>query len=155
MSKAFPIPLPPLLELSAAQLEVALQNSNSQVERLATAIAAFARIGAEMRAHDDPAVVEHGERVSAEAQRALFAMQFQDLLAQRLTHVRDALGDMHDALAAPVAPPAEVLLGAIRGRYTMEDERRLFDALVGKLPGAPAAHADSEHEALCSSAELF
>ena len=104
VSKAFPIPLPPLLELSAAQLEVALQNSNSQVERLAAAIAAFARIGAEMRAHDDPAVVEHGERVSAEAQRALFAMQFHDLLAQRLQHVRDALGDMHDALAAPVAP---------------------------------------------------
>ena len=155
MSKEFPIPLPSLLELSSAQLEVALQNSNAQVERLASAVASFARIGAEMRAHDDPAVVEFGERVAAEAERAMFAMQFQDLLVQRLTHVRDALGDMHDALAAPVAPPVDVLLGAIRRRCTMEDERRLFDALVGKLPGAPVAHADSEHEALCSSAELF
>jgi hemoglobin-like flavoprotein len=153
--KPTPFPLPSLLELSAAQLEVALQNSNAQVERLAAAIAAFARMGAEMCAHADPVVAGHGERLTAEAQRAMFAMQFQDALAQRLTHVRDGLGDVHDALAAPVAPPVEVLLSAIRGRYTMEDERRLFDALVGKLPGAPSAHADSEHEALCSSSELF
>ncbi len=150
-----PLPLPSLLELSAAQLEVALQSSNAQVERLAAAVATFVRMGAEMRAHGDPVVAEQGERISAEAERALFAMQFQDALAQRLTHVRDGLGDLHDALSAPVAPPVDVLLGAIRKRYTMEDERRLFDALVGKLPGAPSAHADSEHEALCSSSELF
>ena len=150
-----PIPLPSLLELSSAQLEVALQNSNAQVEKLAAAVAALSKIGVEMRAHADPSVAEQGNRVAAEAERALFAMQFHDVLAQRLTHVRDGIGDLHDALAAPVAPPVDVMLRAIRGRYTMEDERRLFDALVGKLPGAPAAHADSEHEALCSSAELF
>ena len=155
MSKAFPIPLPSLLELSAAQLEVALQTSNAQVERLAAAIAAFVKIGAEMRVHGDAVVAQQGERVAAEAQRALFAMQFHDVLAQRLQHVRDGIGDMQDALAAPVTPAADAVLVAIRGRYTMEDERRLFDALVGKLPGAPAAHADTEHEALCGSAELF
>ena len=155
MTSTLPIPLPPLLELATAQLEVALQNSNSQVERLAGSVAAFAKLGAEMCAHPDPAVAAQGVRVAAEAQRALFAMQFHDQLAQRMQHVRDALGDLHDALAAPVLPSATVLLTAIRARYTMEDERRLFDVVLGSLPGAPAANADSEHEALRGSVELF
>ena len=85
----------------------------------------------------------------------MFAMQFQDQLAQRMQHVRDALGDMHDAMAAPTPPSAAVLLAAIRARYTMEDERRLFDIVLGHLPGAPAANADSEHEASRGSVELF
>jgi hypothetical protein len=155
MSKAASLPLPSLLELSASQVEVAMQNAGSQVERLANSVAAFARLGAEMCAHPDAAVAAQGVRVSAEAQRAMFAMQFHDLLAQRLQHVRDALGDMHDALAAPAAPSASVLLAAIRARYTMEDERRLFDILLGHLPGAPPANADSDHEALRGSVELF
>ena len=155
MSKLPSIPLPPLLELTASQVEIALQNTMSQVERLAASVAAFAKIGAEMCAHPDAAVAAQGVRVSAEAQRAMFAMQFHDLLTQRLQHVRDALGDMHDAMAAPSAPSATVLLSAIRARYTMEDERRLFDMLLGHLPGAPAARSDSEHEALRGSVELF
>jgi hypothetical protein len=155
MTATLPIPLPPLLELAAAQLEVALQNSNSQVERLASSVAAFARLGAEMCAHENPAVAAQGVRLAAEAQRALFAMQFHDQLAQRMQHVRDALGDMHDALAAPISPSAAVLLAVIRSRYTMEDERRLFDVVLGGLPGAPAANADTEHEALRGSVELF
>jgi hypothetical protein len=153
MSPPLPIPLPPLLELAAAQLEVALQNSNSQVERLAGSVSAFAKLGAEMCAHQDPAVAAQGVRVVAEAQRALFAMQFHDQLAQRIQHVCDALGDLHDALGAPDAPCASTLLKAIRARYTMEDERRLFDAVLGSVAGAPPA--DSEHEALRGSVELF
>src|SRR5262245_43751024 len=153
MSPVPAIPLPSLLELSASQVEVALQNAGAQIERLASSVAAFARLGAEMCAHADPAVAAQGVRVSAEAQRAMFAMQFHDALSQRLQHVRDALGDMHDALAAPAAPSASVLLAAIRARYTMEDERRMFDILLGHLPGAPPADADSDHEALRGSVE--
>jgi hypothetical protein len=150
-----PLPLTPLLELAASQVEVALQNADSQVDRLAGSVAAFARIGAEMCAHSDPAVAAQGVRVSAEAQRAMFAMQFHDQLAQRLQHVRDALGDLQDALAAPNAPAAALLLAAIRARYTMEDERRLFDMLIGHLPGAPPAHSSSEYESLRGSVEIF
>jgi hypothetical protein len=148
-------PMTSLLELAASQVEIALQNSGSQVERLADSVVAFARLGAEMCAHPEAAVAAQGVRVTAEAQRAMFAMQFHDQLAQRLQHVRDALGDMHDALAAPDAPAATVLLSAIRARYTMEDERRLFDMLLGHLPGAPPVNSDTDHEALRGSVELF
>lgn len=153
MSQA--IPLPPLLELAAAQLEVALQNSNSHVERLAVAVDAFSQLGAELRAHADPAVAERGARLMAEALSAMFAMQYHDQLAQRLEHVRDALGDLHDALDAPVAPPARELLRVVRARYTMEDERKLFDVVLGPLAEAPADDAAGEHEALCGSVEMF
>jgi len=153
--KQSPIPFPPLLELTASQLEVALQSSSAQLERLANSVAAFARLGAEMSAHADPLIAQQGARVSAEAERALFAMQYHDQFAQRVQHVRDALGDLHDAMAAPMTPPPAVLLAAIRARYTMEDERRLFDIVLGHLTGAPAANADSNHEALRGSVELF
>ena len=39
-------PLPPLLELATAQLEVALQNSNSHVAQLATSVDAISKLGA-------------------------------------------------------------------------------------------------------------
>jgi len=149
-----PIPLPPLLELATAQLEVALQNSNAHVERLAASVDAFSRLGAELRAHADPVVAEHGARLLAEALSAMFAMQFHDQLAQRLQHVRDALGDMHDALAAPVPPPARELLRVIRSRYTMQDERKLFDVVLGRLAAAPD-DTDAEQPALRGSVEMF
>jgi hypothetical protein len=149
------IPFPPLLELTSTQLEVALQNAASQVERLAQSVAAFAKLGAEMCASSDPLVAAQGVRVTAEAQRAMFAMQFHDQLAQRVEHVRDALGDLHDAMAAPVRPPAETLLAVIRGRYTMEDERRLFDVMLGHFSQPPHAPATSDTEALRGSVELF
>jgi hypothetical protein len=147
--------IPPLLELTASQLEVALQNAAAQVERLSGSVAAFAKLGAEMCAHQDPVVAAQGVRITAEAQRAMFAMQFHDQLSQRVQHVRDALGDLHDALAAPHLPCGGNLLAVIRGRYTMEDERRLFDVVLGHLPEAPRAASNSESEALRSSVELF
>jgi hypothetical protein len=70
-------------------------------------------------------------------------------------HVRDALGDLHDAMAAPVAPRAETLLAVIRGRYTMEDERRLFDVMLQHCSQEPHAPCTSDTEALRGSVELF
>ena len=108
-----------------------------------------------MSASPDAAVAAQGARVSAEAERALFAMQFHDQLAQRMQHVRDALGDMHDALASPVPPATRMLLSVIRARYTMEDERRLFDVMIGAPPEAPEADSHAEREALRGSVELY
>jgi CheY-like chemotaxis protein len=86
----------------------------------AKSVAAFSKLGAELSVHSDPAIAEQGASLVAEAQRAMFAMQYHDQFAQRVQHVRDALGDLHDALAAPVAPPATALLAVIRSRYTMK-----------------------------------
>jgi len=155
VSNSSAIPLPPLLELSSGQVEIALQHAASQVDVLANSVAMFAKIGAEMCAHPDAAVAAQGVRVTAEAQRAIYALQFHDLLTQRLQHVRDALGDLQEALASPVAPPTAKLLSAIRARFTMEDERLLFDTLLGHVPGAPERDAEADRDSLRGSVELF
>jgi hypothetical protein len=46
------------------------------------------------------------------------------------------------------------LLATIRSRYTMEDERRLFDAVLGALAG-PARDEEAGQEALRGSVEMF
>jgi hypothetical protein len=155
MTVANAIPLPPLLELTSNQLQAAVQNASEELERLAGSVAAFVRLGAEMRAHPDPAIAAHGARVAAEAERALFAMQFHDPLVQRLRHVSDSLADLRAALAAPTAPPMNLLLAVIRARYTMEDERRLFDVMLERLPDAQRVPGEPAHDSPRGSIELF
>ena len=134
------------------QLEVAMQNAAAQAERLSGSIAEFTAVGARLRAVRDPALKGHVTTIEQEAQRAMMAMQFHDQLAQRVTHVRDALGDVHDELLAGDEPDWAGLLRKMRGHYTMEDERRLFDMVLGALPETPERR---EEEALPSSVELF
>jgi hypothetical protein len=152
MADAPSIPLAAVLELVAMQLEVAMQSAAAQAERLSGSVATIAEIGSRMRATGDPVLVAHASAIESEAHRAMMAMQFHDQLAQRVTHVREALGDVHDELLIDESPDWGALLRKMRGHYTMEDERRLFDMVLGTLPQAPAVQAE---EALPSSVELF
>jgi hypothetical protein len=91
--------------------------------------------------------------IEAETHRAMVAMQFHDQLAQRVMHVREALGDVHDELLADDNADWVALLHKMRAHYTMEDERRLFDMVLGT--GAEQRARRPEEEALPSSVELF
>jgi hypothetical protein len=149
------IPLAAVLELMAMQLEVAMQNAAAQAERLSGSVAELAivggKLGARLRASEDPELAAQIRTLEAEANRAMVAMQFHDQLAQRLNHVRDALGDVHDELVAGGTPDWSALVRKMRGHYTMEDERRLFDMVLGE----PDAAGKRGEEALPSSVELF
>jgi hypothetical protein len=59
---------------------------------------------------------------------------------------------VHDELLAGETTDWSALVRKMRGRYTMEDERRLFDLVLWAFPGAPEK---CEDEALPSSVELF
>ncbi|HEX6636808.1 MAG TPA: hypothetical protein VF033_04050 [Steroidobacteraceae bacterium] len=154
------IPLAAVLELVAMQLEVAMQNAAAQAERLSQSVAEFSAIGARMRAgiaadmgeQASAALAAAAEAIEAEAARAMVAMQFHDQLAQRVTHVRDALGDVHDELLAGDSPQWNELVAKMRAHYTMEDERRLFDLVMWAFPGVATQR---DEEALPSSVELF
>ena len=146
------VPLAAVLELVAMQLEVAMQNAAAQAERLSGSVAAFTVVGARMRATNDPKLAEFARSIEEEASRAMMAMQFHDQLAQRVTHVRDALGDVHDELLAGGTPKWNELVAKMRAHYTMEDERRLFDLVMWAFPGATV---ERDEEALPSSVELF
>ncbi len=157
MSNPASIPLAAVLELVAMQLEVAMQNAAAQAENLSRSVAEFSAIGAllgaRLRDSGDARLAAHAAAIEAEAHRAMTAMQFHDQLAQRVNHVRDALGDVHDGLLAGDVHDWSELLRKMRAHYTMEDERRLFDLVLGALPGAEKDRR--EEEALASSVELF
>jgi hypothetical protein len=146
-------PLAAVLELVAMQLEVAMQNSAAQAGLLSESVAEFCSIAARLRAMRNPALTTVADSLQQEAHRAMTAMQFHDQLAQRVTHVRDALGDVRDGLLAGGVNDWIALLRKMRAHYTMEDERRLFDTVLGTMQ--PGAQGRREDEALASSVELF
>jgi hypothetical protein len=146
------LPLAAVLELVAMQLEVAMQNAAAQAENLSGSVAEFTAIGARLRASGNSTLAAHADAIEKEAYRAMMAMQFHDQLVQRVTHVREALGDMHDELLAGDEHDWNALVRKMRKRYTMEDERRLFDLVMWAFPGAPVQR---DEEALTSSVELF
>ena len=150
-------PLPALLELAASQLEVALQNTSAQVDRLAGSVSAFV----EAR-HRDVRAFRRGRRrircATSPPKRSARCSPCNSMIswcsACGTSATRSATCTMR--WPRPTAPPARVLLAAIRARYTMEDERQLFDVMLAHLPGAPTCNARQlAHDSLRGSVELF
>jgi len=133
-----------MLNLAVAQVTMSMRDgddSTSAMGRAFTGLAAeveVIRAAAEGLAPEGGAgreeILEHCAVVSRQVGEFVVAFQFYDRLSQRLAHVSDSLGD----LAALVADPGQVeqaeaweaLQSAIRGKYTMAEERAMFDALM-------------------------
>lgn len=135
------------LELGAAQLESAMKDSDARVESLTSAInhlverlQSLRDLSADLSASTDAGTPGLGTRLAAlcaemelDARQAVVAMQFYDKMIQRITHVRDGLAIPAEAIdAAPQDRSAawEQLLERVRGRYSMVEERVLFDFLI-------------------------
>jgi hypothetical protein len=108
-----------LLGLAASQIEVALREAEAPVAALGELIA--------------------GLGDSAAGRAGASALQYHDRLSQRLTHVRDTLSALAEFLGAPgehtLAADWDQLRADIRSRYSMEQERLIFDLLVrGSTP---------------------
>jgi hypothetical protein len=135
------------LELGAAQLESAMKDSDARVASLTSAVSHVARrltsirgLAAQMPAADPQQCRVLGEQLASlsaememDAQQAIIALQFYDKLIQRITHVRDGLAIPAETIeAAPADRSAawQKLLERVRGRYSMVEERVLFDFLI-------------------------
>ncbi|HEU4779012.1 MAG TPA: hypothetical protein VFS58_03940 [Steroidobacteraceae bacterium] len=159
MSDLANTPVAALLELASSQLEVAAHTTDAQVQTLANSIAALVTLGAELKAASGTGSAPGAlaRKIVEEAQSALVAMQFHDQLVQRVAHVRDALTELNEALAG--SPAAQVdwatVLAGIRFRYSMEDERMLFDRIIGDTACPDVNEHDSTHDSLRGSVELF
>jgi hypothetical protein len=149
-----------MLGLAASQIEVSLRDSEQPVQTLCRAIAS---LGAAADVLDGslaqlPEIESCAEvRRMLEAQRdalrhrardSAVALQFHDRLVQRLEHVRDslaALGDFVDAQAHQGSNADwEGLRSRIRSRYSMEQERVMFDLLVSGATPDQVLHALTE-----------
>ncbi len=135
------------LELGAAQLESAMKDSDARVASLTSAVSHISRrltniraVAAELPSADDAQcriLASQLGTLSAEmeldAQQAIIALQFYDKLIQRITHVRDGLAipaETIDASPADRSAAWQKLLERVRGRYSMVEERVLFDFLI-------------------------
>lgn len=131
-----------MLNLAAAQIEMALRESSGSVEVLTDSFTGMygnlmALVEAAHSLPESPvkqSIEVAGGAVSGRMQQAIVAFQFYDRLSQRLTHVCRSL----DELSGIVSDPARLynpgswhgLQQTIRSRYTMEDEKLMFDKLL-------------------------
>ena len=136
-----------MLELAAAQIHVAMRDSSLSVEALmgafTTMVERLQGLEASIRASGQGEELGQGvHQVSQAMDEALVALQFADRLAQRLEHVEHGLGYLAELLASPeqvASPPAwHRLQDEIRSRYTTEEERIMFAAVMGGVPVAEA-----------------
>jgi hypothetical protein len=138
------------LELGAAQLDAAMRESDARVDKLAGAVTAVATDARELEAQvqalesADPAEVQRArERIKqlaaqldSDVQATVTSLQFYDKLIQRLTHVRDGLAIPSDSTVASLDPARSdwnSMLEQVRSRYSMVEERVLFDFMMRGL----------------------
>ena len=136
-----------MLRLAAAQIEFSLRDGNSSVDVLTDS---FTSMAESMRNISDSsrslfekhqiqdeqssAVLNHCDNVTGKVQAAIVAFQFYDKLVQRLDHVVESMSKLGELVgdASRLYSPAEwqALQDQIRSRYSMPQERELFDSLM-------------------------
>lgn len=133
------------VEMAKAQIALALRDAEQPVADLGTAVAeigaAAGRIDlllAAASAHDEDGLARQAAELAGIMRRvrdAAVALQFHDRLVQRLSHAREALEVLAGAVADRHQHHSRAdwdrLRDGIRAQYSMEQERVIFDLLVG------------------------
>ena len=138
-----------MLNLSIAQIDQSMNEGNASVETLASSFTALATnlsdIQTSINQMDDNDIektklIIQGSTTTAldKVQSAIIAFQFYDKLTQRLDHVSQSLSSLTALIANPArlySPPEwQALQQSIRSKYTMEEERRMFDKVLSGIP---------------------
>lgn len=137
-----------MLNLATARIEFCMRDGDDSVETLTDSFTTIAGNVAKLRGAMDSVlegqevdeaikndIQTTGEEVSKKMQSIIIAFQFYDKLVQRLTHISKSMA----ALGALVGDPTRLysphewkgLQEKIRSTYTMSDEKKLMDALIG------------------------
>lgn len=139
-----------MLELAAGQVEAAMRESNTSVEVLTDTFTSLAEtlqiIDAAVSTLPDTIgnglvkaeIQDNTHLVSKKIHDAIVAFQFYDKLAQRLAHVCHGLEGLSGLVSDKrrLFQPHEWvgLQDMIRSKYTMTEERAMFDAVVHGMP---------------------
>ena len=135
-----------MLNLSMAQIELALTDSASSVSELTESFTSISGTMSAIRevAHQLPDIPEVatakveienlGGEASSKVGQAIIAFQFYDRLSQRLSHVCRSLDDLGVLVNDPARlynPLAWIdLQQKIRSKYVTEDDKQMFDTLM-------------------------
>lgn len=139
-----------MMELSVGQIEAAMRDSNNSIEVLTDV---FANMAGVVRMIDDTVATlpEEGDsgaaktslqgitqQISGMVNQAIFAFQFYDRLAQRLSHVNHSLALLSNLIsdqARRYNPYQWVALQtSIRSKYSMQEEVEMFEAVLAGMP---------------------
>ena len=139
-----------MLELAAGQIQAAMRDSNTSVDVLTGTVTAMAdslasidallatEPGATAAQASREAIKLRTQEIGVQVHHAVIAFQFYDKLAQRLAHVCESLAALSTLVAdkGRLYNPAEWvdLQGRIRSRYTMTEERQMFEAVLDGMP---------------------
>jgi hypothetical protein len=153
------------LELVITRITLSLQDSEQAVAHIIAAVTAMSdaarRIGEQQVSGPagKPALLEvvqaECSQVQTAVQQAITALQFYDLLSQRMQHVRKNLRAVVNVMQAPERQhPAmwQELSELVRSVYSLEQERRMCSTMFDSLPAdepdasrfASARHGDIE-----------
>jgi hypothetical protein len=135
-----------MLELAAGQVDAAMRDSNSSVDTLMDTFTSMAStlgmIDAALGTLPDTVgngmvkseIQEGARQVSQKVHHAIIAFQFYDKLVQRLDHVCHSLSELSDLVGSTerLYNPQQwsALQERIRSKYTMAEERGMFDAVM-------------------------
>ncbi|HEX8989046.1 MAG TPA: hypothetical protein VF816_13900 [Rhodocyclaceae bacterium] len=135
-----------MIELAAGQVAAGMRDSNASVDVLTDTFTSLAGTlqTVETAVGTLPDTIGNGlvkaeieastRLVSQKVHQAIVAFQFYDKLVQRLAHVCESLDGLADLVADPARlyRPSEwvALQDRVRSRYTMAEERAMFDALL-------------------------
>lgn len=139
-----------MLELAAGQVDAAMRDSNSSVEVLTDTFTSMAgtldMIDTALGTLPDSvgngmvkAEIRDGAReIAAKVRQSIIAFQFYDKLVQRLDHVCHSLGALSELVSdrTRLYSPQEWadLQSLISSKYTMTEERAMFDAVMHGVP---------------------
>lgn len=157
-----------MLNLAVAQIEMALKESSGSVDVLTNSFTdmygnLMALVEEARSLPDTPvkkAIEDSGVAVSEQMQHVIVAFQFYDRLSQRLSHVCHSLDDLTGIVNEPTRlynPFAwHALQQKIRSKYTMEDEKLMFDTLLrtGNVQAALEQFVAAKHTEAGSSSDI-
>lgn len=140
-----------MLNLSVAQIDQSMNEGNSSVATLSNSFTSLATnlsdiqsSISEFNANDTEsekikmAIQSSSSTALDKVQTTIIAFQFYDKLTQRLEHVSQSLTALSALISNPNAlySPKEwqSLQSSIRSKYTMEEERRMFDKVLSGVP---------------------
>ncbi|WP_198264691.1 hypothetical protein [sulfur-oxidizing endosymbiont of Gigantopelta aegis] len=139
-----------MLNLSVAQIDQSMNEGNASVDTLASSFTTLASNLSEIQnsvtqlnegdnSEQIKQAIQHSAATALDkVQSAIIAFQFYDKLTQRLDHVSQSLSSLTALIANPAAlyspPEWQALQEAIRSKYTMEEERRMFDKVLSGIP---------------------
>ncbi|WP_419811027.1 hypothetical protein [Bacterioplanoides sp.] len=128
-----------MLALAIAQIDTSLHEGNQSVDQLTSSFTAMANntqkileLSQNEKINSDIAPI--AQEVNSEIQQAVIAFQFYDRLTQRLEHVGESLERMGHLMADAkerYQPDSwRSLQNHIKGNYTMEAERLMFEHIM-------------------------